>query len=294
MLKKGLFCLLLMFFVGVLLISAGFAETYGLVTTWGSYGDENGQFAGPDGISVSSTSLVYVVDRGNGRVQVFDSNGRYLRQWGTTGRENGQFSNPSGIAINPLGVYVCDNNNLRVQRFTLDGEFVTKFFEGERPSNIAANNSGDVYVTSSNSVRKFRANGIFDMAWGRSGVGHGEFRGAAGVAIDSGGNVYVADYSNHRIQKFNRNGVFITSWGSRGNKPTQFQHPVGIAIDAEDKIYVADYTNRRIQKFYASGKYITSFNTSGFTPTSVAIGGDGSCYVTVEPPHSILKFRKVE
>ena len=54
------------------------------------------------------------------------------------------------------------------------------------------------------------------------------------------GNVYVADYVNHRIQKFTSDGAFITKWGSDGSGNGQFDRPLGIATDAAGNVYVAD------------------------------------------------------
>ena len=53
----------------------------------------------------------------------------------------------------------------------------------------------------------------------------------AGIAVDSSGNVYVADSDNNRIQKFDSNGNFITKWGSNGSGDGQFNGPIGIAVD---------------------------------------------------------------
>ena len=62
----------------------------------------------------------------------------------------------------------------------------------------------------------------FVTTWGSYGSGDGQFQGAAGVAVDAAGNVYVADDWNHRIQKFTSNGTFITKWGSEGHLHSMF------------------------------------------------------------------------
>src|SRR5215212_3402562 len=70
----------------------------------------------------------------------------------------------------------------------------------------------------------------FITKWGNSTDGDGQFSNPQGVAIDSSGNVYVADTWNHRIQKFNSSGGFITKWGSSGTGNGQFSNPQGVAI----------------------------------------------------------------
>ena len=69
------------------------------------------------------------------------------------------------------------------------------------------------------------------------------------MAVDAGGNVYVADTYNNRIQKFTDDGTFVTKWGSEGSSEGQFSLPFGVAVDDLGNIYVADNHNQRIQKF---------------------------------------------
>src|SRR5215211_384304 len=90
----------------------------------------------------------------------------------------------------------------------------------------------------------------FIIKWGSRGAGDGQFQeGKTGVALDSSGNVYVADSNNTRIQKFDSDGTFITKWGSQGEGDGQFTHPQEAALDSSGNVYVADGSNNRIQKF---------------------------------------------
>jgi DNA-binding beta-propeller fold protein YncE len=97
--------------------------------------------------------------------------------------------------------------------------------------------------------------------WGSSGSGNGQFSNPHGIAIDSSGNVYVADSNNDRIQKFDNNGTFIKQWGSSGSGNGQFSNPHGIAIDSSGNVYVADSGNKRIQKSNGDGNVITTLDT---------------------------------
>jgi tripartite motif-containing protein 71 len=101
-------------------------------------------------------------------------------------------------------------------------------------------------------LERYTADNIFITKWGSDGSENGQFNSPAGIAIDSSGNVYVADSGNNRIQKFTSDGTFITAWGSEGKGNGQFDSPAGIAIDSSNNVYVADFFNKRIQVFAPS------------------------------------------
>jgi DNA-binding beta-propeller fold protein YncE len=92
----------------------------GQVGSTSGSGSGNGQFNAPDGIALSpDNSKVYVVDKGNNRVEVFDSSGNYLSQFGSYGLAPGFFNAPSFIAVDGAGyLYVTDSGNNRVEKFS--------------------------------------------------------------------------------------------------------------------------------------------------------------------------------
>ena len=96
--------------------------------------------------------------------------------------------------------------------------------------------------------------------WGSSGSGDGQFSSPNGVAVDSSGNVYVADVSNYRIQKFSSSGTFLTKWGSKGSGDGQFHWPDGVAVDSSGNVYVTETHNNRIQKFISPRITVVSPN----------------------------------
>src|SRR6266436_2194978 len=76
-----------------------------------------------------------------------------------------------------------------------------------------------------------------------------------GVAVDSSGNVYIADAKNYAIVKLASSGSFVTSWGSYGTGPGQFTNPEGVALDGSGNVYVSDSINNNIQKFTNTGGF---------------------------------------
>ena len=68
------------------------------------------------------------------------------------------------------------------------------------------------------------------------------------MAVDLDGNIFVADFFNHRILKFTPEGDFILALGEHGTGPGQFDRPTDVAVDVEGNLYVVDFGNHRIQK----------------------------------------------
>ncbi len=91
-----------------------------LITQWGSYGSNDGEFKqDAGGIAVDAESNVYVADSWNGRIQKFDSNGKFLTKWGYHGNKDEKLYFPSDITIDKYGnAYVIDFGNYRIQKFT--------------------------------------------------------------------------------------------------------------------------------------------------------------------------------
>src|ERR1035437_4048861 len=123
-------------------------------------------------------------------------------------------------------------------------------------------------------------------SWG-SGFGsdNGQFIHASGIAVDSFGNVYVADSGNNRIQKFDSSYTYLTHLGTLGSGNGQFNNASGIAVDSLGNVYVADSGNNRIQKFGSSGKYLLQWGTPGSgngqfnNPSGIAVDSLGNVYV---------------
>lgn len=187
------------------------------------YGGGTGQFVLPVAMAFDSQDRLYVTDEHNHRVSIFgvsdgEASGTYISQWGVRGSGEGEFDGPAGIAIDADDqVYVVDQNNHRIQKYTSDGELV--------------------------------------LQWGALGSGKGQFNMPWGVCVDAEGQVYVADWRNDRIQQFTSNGQFLAAFGSSGDGDGQLNRPSGVAVDGEGVIYVADWGNERVQAFGPDGAF---------------------------------------
>ncbi len=222
------------------------------VEKWGSFGTGDGQFYSPYGIAINGSGLVYVADTNNDRIQKFTSSGELVEKWGSMCRirsdgfgcidpdgagplepGDGQFWLPSGVAVDNNGfVYVADMWNDRIQKFTPDGHFVTKW-----------GSSCDVDYPG------YEMDCIDPDGAGPLERGDGQFSVPSGISVDSGNFIYVTDTYNDRIQKFTSEGQFVTKWGRLGSEPGLFRYPSDLCISSTGKVYVSDSYNNRIQVF---------------------------------------------
>jgi hypothetical protein len=228
-----------------------------------------------DSYSVAGWSFthVYVMDRDNDRVMVFDQYGAFQRLWGEAGSGNGQFDYASGIAAGPdRKVYVADGGNDRIQRFNKYGTFETEWGSSGNgpeqfgfPAGIAVDADGHVFVADqlNNRIQKFTGEGGYLGQWNEASSATDLLSGPSAVAVDSLGNVYVADSNNSRIVKYQNDGTFVTSWGSYGDGNGEFKRPIGIDVDSSDYVYVTEYHNCRIQKFDSSGNFVVKGGKCG-------------------------------
>ena len=255
------------------------------------------------------TSALQMADTGDAPTRCTEAAGTFLSKFGETGTtEDHHFYDARGIAVDSAGnVYVSELALNAVKKFDATGTFVSKWFtqgNGEvqlwSPQRVAVDSEDNIYVShdikeekTPAGIQKFSANGTYLTQWGSRGSGDGKFMQHIGVAVDSKGNVYVADSGNHRIQKFESDGTYLTQWRlSIVNRMT----PSAIAVDSENNVFVADTDDDRILKFDNEGKLLTEWGENdwkpgGFQrPLGVAVDHEGNVYVADTDNHRIQKF----
>ena len=136
----------------------------------------------------------------------------------------------------------------------------------------------------------------FIQKWGTSGSGDGQFLTPTGIAVDSAGNVYVAEGNGNRFQEFDSSGGFQLKAGIFGDVEGGFVTPSGIAVDSLGNIYVSDNTTDRVSKFNSSGVFVLTWGGSGsgdgkfLAASGVAVDTADNIYVSDTNNHRIQKF----
>ena len=245
--------------------------------TFGSQGNENGQFVEPFGLAIDSKGNILVCERENNRIQIFNPEGKFISTFGSKGNGNGQFNGPSGITINSKGnIIICDQDNHKIQIFSAERKFVSTFgsYGNENgqfnsPDGICIDLNDNIYICDygNNRIQIFDPEGKFLLTFGSEGNENGQFGGPCGVAVNSKGNIIVCEHSNCRIQIFDSERNFISTFGSKGNGNGQFGNIFQMCIDLNDNILVCDCSDGIIHIFGPNGKYITQFKVD--QPTGI-------------------------
>lgn len=213
---------------------------------------EGWSFVEVAGVATDSKDRVYAFNRGEHPMIVFDADGNFLDAWG-----EGVFTNAHGLYIGPDDrVYAVDNFDHTVRIFKTDGTLLQTLGSENEPSDTG-----------------------FEVGKTPVQFGGGPFNRVTNVALDSSGDLFVADgYGNARVHKFTGNGEYQFSWGEPGDGPGEFNLPHAIAVDSDDRILVADRENSRIQVFSRTGEYLTEWDNV-IRPDDLFIDSSGVLFV---------------
>jgi len=247
----------------------------------------------PTDIAISRGD-VYISDKDNHRINVFQLDGSFLHSWGEGGSGPGQFQQPTGISISPDNfIYVVDRMNYRIQVFQPNGKFVREWGgmgdnDGQfsylvEPYKIDVSSANEVYVLQKGSsgfcqIQVFQPDGTFLRKWGSAGAVSGSFTLPSDLAVSDDGYVYVADSDNDRIQKFDSDGLYITQFGGSGSRLTQgrLNSTEGIDVGKDGRVYVSDRWNDRIRIFESDGETVGMYGASSINwiPGALAVDFD--------------------
>jgi len=277
----------------------------------GSAGTNDGtgnaaRFNGPGGVAVDSAGNVYVSDTGNHTIRTMTPTGT---NWvvttlaglpGVSGNANGtgntaRFAFPFGLAVATNGnLYVADSDNSAVRKVTPGGVVTTLATGFNGPYGVTVDSATNVYVAATyyHAIGKVTPAGAVTVLAGSAGnPGTNDGTGTAarfaypcGVAVDSTGNVYVADTGNNTIRKVTSAGVVTTLAGLAVNagstdgtgSAAQFNFPFRLAVDTNGNVYVSDLNNDTIRKVTPVGANWVVTTIAGLAGSAGTNDGSGS------------------
>jgi DNA-binding beta-propeller fold protein YncE len=229
--------------------------TYELRQDWAQLppGEEFGTVSA---VATDSQDRVYLFQRKDPPVVIFDRDGRFLSSWG-----NGNFVNPHGLYIADDIVYVTDREGSVAMKYTLDGKPLQLLGSHGQYSDTGCEVPGEVAP---------RAAGPFNYL--------------TEMVPSASGDLYVSDgYRNARVHRFSKDGTLISSWGEPGKGgANQFHLPHSLIVGQDGRVYVCDRENSRVQVFSPDGEFITMW-TDMQRPLDISQDQDGMFYTSERP-----------
>ena len=262
------------------------------VLSFGQQGTALGMLLSPWGVAVNKRNEIAVTETGNNRIQIFSSDGTYLRSFGRKGDKQGELNWPAGIAFDKNGhIIVVDGDNHRIQVFSEQGEFLSKFggkgcldHQLQDPYGLSIDSDGNYIVADSNNKlsKIFSSSGEFLRKIGGEGFFSFPYH-----CMQYDNYFIVSDNEDHCIIVFDRDGNFLYKFGKQGKGKGEFNEPRCLSVNKAGHLMVCDTLNHRVQVFELSaGKFVAKFGALGRGigefdgPFSLAVLSDGRVLVT--------------
>jgi sugar lactone lactonase YvrE len=309
---------------------AGFAGSPGSLDGEGSAA----RFNFPAGVALDISSNLVVADFGNHTVRMVSSAGAVTTLVGTagiSGTNNGtggaaRFNHPFGVALDRSGnIFVADSDNHTIRKVTPAGVVTTLAGSAgtsgtndgvglaalfSHPFGLAVDGANNIFVADSDNhtIRKITPAGVVTTFAGSPGMpgaidaagGDARFNHPSGVAVDSQGNVMVADKGNFTIRRVTTNGVVTTLAGLAGyygrmdgtRSVARFYDPSGVSVDAAGNVFVSEFGNT-IRKVTPAGTVSSLTDGAGplDAPQAVAVDAAGVLFIADSLNNRIVKGR---
>ncbi|MEU5053687.1 NHL repeat-containing protein [Streptomyces sp. NPDC021096] len=304
----------------------------------------------PYGVALDGAGSLYIADYQNHRVRKVGPDGVITTVAGDGSKGYGGdggpataagLRDPAGVALDGRGnLYIADRFNQRVRRVGPDGIITTVAGDGTAafggdggpataaslnfPHALVVDGVGNLYIADdyNHRVRKVGTDGVIATVAGDGAEGFGGDGGPAtaaslhfphALAIDSAGNLYIADRYNYRVRRVAPDGIITTvagtgdiGFGGDGGPATAavLDLPQCLAVDGDDNLYITDYGNERVRRVDADGiiSTVAGDGSKGYDgdggpallarldqPLGIAVDGDGGLYIGDFGNHRVRK-----
>ena len=302
----------------------------------------------PQRVAVDSHGNLFIADTFNNRVRRVDTNNiittiagngpSYIGSYSGDGgaATNANLNNPYGMAVDSSGnVFIADQGNNRIRKVDTNGIITTVAGNGTNgysgdggvatnamlnlPAGVAIDTQGNLFISDlgNTRIRKVDTNGIIITVAGNGTNGYSGDGGVAtngnlssswGLAVDSHGNLFIADTLNNRVRMVDTNGIITTIAGEGPSYPSaggysgdggaatnaMLWEPCSIAVDSHGNLFFADYNNSRVREVWPNGNITTvaGNGTNGYSgdggaankaslnsPSGVAVDSYGNLFI---------------
>ncbi len=249
--------------------------------------------AGPISEIAWSGEHLWVLQRADPPLLVFDRDGRQMAAHATGAIQDGHGLAPDGAG----GVLAVDRDAHQVLRLAADGALAAQWGTRHRPrwaepfnhpTSAAFAPDGSLWVADGYGnarVHRFAADGSLALSFGELGEGPGQFRCPHAVAVAADGRVVVADRDNDRVQVFTATGEVLAIWGG-------FARPMAVAIGPDGWVYVTDQVPS-LHRIALDGTSRSRARPARNLPHGLAIAGDGTIYLAEMNPRSLVRMRPI-
>jgi sugar lactone lactonase YvrE len=304
----------------------------GIITTvagngnWGISGDggpATSAMLTPFGIAVDSAGNLFIVDNNAYRIRKVSASGiiTTVVGYGYSGFKgdggpatSAQLQNPFGLAVDSAGnLFIADTMNRRIRKVS-SGIITTVVGNGMQgnggdggpatsaqlnyPVGVAVDSTGNLFIADAwcPCIRKVSPSGIITTVAGNGSTGYGGDGGPAtsaqlqspfGIAVDTAGNLFIADTDGHRIRQVSSSGIITTIAGTgisgysgdgRSAASAQLYSPYGVAVDAAGNLFIADLYNDRVRKVIKPKASIDLDLSAGGAGQASTIGANQTAY----------------
>ena len=245
----------------------------------------------PWGLTMNNNHIV-VTESDKECVTICNKEGDKVLTFGSRGGKQGEFMSPLAVAITKDN-HIVVADKLRVQKFTLTGEFVksisSRKLSYDSPFAMSVHPStGDIYIVDSekHNVLVITEDLVFVRTFGTKGSEAGQFNKPRNIAINNQGIVYVVDYNNDRVCKFTSDGEYLASLGTPGCGAGEIDRPSAVAVDADDFVYVTEMVNGRVFVFDSKDTFVHCFGKCGSgegqfsAPQGIVVDSQGDIIVS--------------
>ena len=243
----------------------------------------NGQFLYPCGIAIAKHSgNVAVADSLNKRIQIFDSEGKYLRQFGDVRDSTKNLQSPCAVEFSTSGEIIVIEECGAMILCSKEGNFLNYVGYVRKPCSVSVKSNGDLIVCdrADADVKILSPHGCSKLD---SFGGDPVLDGSPSCAIHRKGRFFVSFPKARRVKVFSEDGDFLYDIGTSKKVNEQLSRPLGLAIDKSKNLIVCDSDGCRLQVFTLDGRHVTSIEgrDNGFqSPQFIAVSKDGRLFFT--------------